>query len=360
MMRYGSLYGVSSFSERVREDNEADVDIGMLSLDIAYQESRDSGECEPETRGFQLDAINSALCSAADACEPGPELLTFDCPASIARPCHVLAGPSQWRDAVHCLMISATLHLAFLSAIPFLHTAGPTGVHGLGKGAIMVRLLHRENVTPEAPSPASVDSPGSIASLAKRVRKPDPRELKTRREEVTRAYHATQPSPEESSRPLNQERYDESLVPERREDADQDRAREDTITVKSSSLADSAASAPSIASAERQLITAEGKESLEFKDKILSAIHQAAYYPKAALRDKYHGEVAVAFTLARDGSIMSLGIEKKSGSPILDEAALQIIRKAAEKFPCFPDALTGGKVSYVVPIVFKEKRSKGQ
>jgi protein TonB len=48
-----------------------------------------------------------------------------------------------------------------------------------------------------------------------------------------------------------------------------------------------------------------------------------------------------------------------SGCQILDDAALEIMRKASDKFPALPGFVNEEGVSYTLPIRFKEKRAAG-
>jgi periplasmic protein TonB len=89
---------------------------------------------------------------------------------------------------------------------------------------------------------------------------------------------------------------------------------------------------------------------------VLSAIREAIFFPKKALKEGNHGEVIVKFAITSDGSISGLHIAKTSGSSILDEAALKIVRKAGTKFPPIPEAWNKESVDYAVPILFKERK----
>jgi protein TonB len=122
----------------------------------------------------------------------------------------------------------------------------------------------------------------------------------------------------------------------------------------SKSRQDSIASVPSVASPERQGPSKLGDEAQTYKDIILSAIHDAAYYPKAALRNMAYGRSVVSFTIKKDGSLTNIAIVSHAHSKILDEAALKIVEKASSHFPPLPDALMRDQVCYVVPIIFKK------
>jgi protein TonB len=122
----------------------------------------------------------------------------------------------------------------------------------------------------------------------------------------------------------------------------------------SKNLQDSTASTPSVASPDRKGSFKAGEEVQTYKDRILSAIHEAAYYPRDALRHMTHGKAVVRFTINKDGSLANVAIVSHADSKVLDEAALKIVEKASSHFPPLPDSLMKKQVSYVVPIVFKK------
>lgn len=68
-------------------------------------------------------------------------------------------------------------------------------------------------------------------------------------------------------------------------------------------------------------------------DDYLEAVrrHLSRYkkYPPDALAKKQEGTVVVTFTLAHDGTVTSAEIERSSGNPLLDEAALAMIRSGS-------------------------------
>ncbi|BBD80105.1 energy transducer TonB [Aerosticca soli] len=56
-------------------------------------------------------------------------------------------------------------------------------------------------------------------------------------------------------------------------------------------------------------------------------------YPEEARRRGLHGELELTVTLARDGSVKAIDVTRSSGQPILDRAAIQIVRLAAPFAP---------------------------
>lgn len=63
-------------------------------------------------------------------------------------------------------------------------------------------------------------------------------------------------------------------------------------------------------------------------------------YPPEARRRALHGEVMLTVQVKRDGSINSVRVVRSSGQPVLDDAAMQIVRMAAP-FAAIPHARDG-------------------
>jgi protein TonB len=63
-------------------------------------------------------------------------------------------------------------------------------------------------------------------------------------------------------------------------------------------------------------------------------------YPDEAIKQKQEGTVAIGFKLARNGTVLDAWIEKSSGYPLLDDAALNMIH-AASPVPKVPDKYQG-------------------
>jgi protein TonB len=63
------------------------------------------------------------------------------------------------------------------------------------------------------------------------------------------------------------------------------------------------------------------------------------------------GTVVVRFELNRTGEVISSTVTKSSGHAALDEAALDLLRRASP-FPAFPAAKPGSRDSYIAPVDF--------
>lgn len=76
-------------------------------------------------------------------------------------------------------------------------------------------------------------------------------------------------------------------------------------------------------------------------------------YPPAAKKSKQQGTVHLAFTMNRQGDVLSSGIKESSGYPLLDDAALKML-KDASPLPVVPDDFHPSRqqLPLVMPIEF--------
>ncbi|MBV9550197.1 MAG: energy transducer TonB [Alphaproteobacteria bacterium] len=80
-------------------------------------------------------------------------------------------------------------------------------------------------------------------------------------------------------------------------------------------------------------------------------VRQFFYYPGAALAVHRTGVVLVHFAVRRDGRLERLEISKSSGDPELDQAAIDILRKA-EPLPPIPERMHTERVDGELPVNF--------
>lgn len=78
-----------------------------------------------------------------------------------------------------------------------------------------------------------------------------------------------------------------------------------------------------------------------------AGIDRTLEYPRVARRNGIQGRTVLEFTLLKNGAIRDLVVRESSGHPILDQAALAAVRRAAP----FPPP--GAIVSIAVPVVFR-------
>jgi protein TonB len=66
-------------------------------------------------------------------------------------------------------------------------------------------------------------------------------------------------------------------------------------------------------------------------------------YPDEARRRGEEGRVAIRFTVDRSGRVLDTAIVSPSGSALLDEAAMTLLRGAA--MPAFPASMTQARIT---------------
>jgi len=202
---------------------------------------------------------------------------------------------------------------------------------------IFISVVSDQDLTPVAPTPAPVDSPEATDSDKEKqdvALEPIPELLAKESQEPTTEFNRTE--------------IDEVSDIESR-DKEQEKKKEEQEK--------SSASNPQVASSALTRRAALGSSLHDFESLLLAAIKQSVFFPREALKERRHGQVIVAFTIDKDRRLSSIEVTSSSGCKILDKAAVEIIRKASEKFPSLPASLNRDNLSYTVPIHFKEKKN---
>ena len=75
-------------------------------------------------------------------------------------------------------------------------------------------------------------------------------------------------------------------------------------------------------------------------------------YPALARRRGIEGDAKVRLVIERNGALLSSSLRVASGSALLDESALAMV-KAASPFPRVPDELVGERFEFEVPVAFR-------
>lgn len=84
-----------------------------------------------------------------------------------------------------------------------------------------------------------------------------------------------------------------------------------------------------------------------WRQALIGQIERHKRYPAGA--QGHGGVVKVAFAIDEGGGLISVRIVASSGSPVLDEAAIDLIRRATP-FPPPPANLGAGELSFIAPI----------
>lgn len=89
-----------------------------------------------------------------------------------------------------------------------------------------------------------------------------------------------------------------------------------------------------------------------YRASVLKAIESVRFYPNWARRRGIEGTVKIAFTVLTDGHLQSIQLIGRSGSKILDQAAVSALRKL-EKLPPIPVKLGMQHWNMIVPMVYR-------
>jgi protein TonB len=94
------------------------------------------------------------------------------------------------------------------------------------------------------------------------------------------------------------------------------------------------------------------RQSRDYQSKLLQLIERNKYYPLKARRSGMEGTSTVAFTVRGNGNIRGISLARSSGTQLLDQAAIQTIKRIGHAPP-----LPGGRNSwrFTVPILYNLK-----
>ncbi|AFM23447.1 energy transducer TonB [Desulfomonile tiedjei] len=235
---------------------------------------------------------------------------------------------------------SMAVHLCGFAAVGMLLPA-MSGIAGDPFGdpdRVFVSVISDRDMTAVAPTPAPFDSPAAVES--------EKAEEKSQPEE----------SPEILAQTIKETPADfNETIAEKLPDSEPRVAEPEKK--KEPEKEESSASLPQVASTLHMRRAALGNAMRDFESLLLAAIRQATFFPQEALKERRHGQVMVAFTIDRDRKLARVEVVGTSGCQILDNAAVEIMYKASDKFPSLPGFLDGESISYTLPIRFKEKRA---
>ena len=96
----------------------------------------------------------------------------------------------------------------------------------------------------------------------------------------------------------------------------------------------------------------------QYRIAIISAARRYKRYPRLAIDNNWEGQAEIRMVIGIDGNIASISIKSRSGFEVLDQQALDMIRKAMPLTP-IPPALRGKGFTVDVPVVFSLKEEAG-
>jgi len=92
--------------------------------------------------------------------------------------------------------------------------------------------------------------------------------------------------------------------------------------------------------------------SSEYLRKLRTRLERARAYPIEARDRGWSGTASVRFSIGRDGGVEKLELAAGSGRRLLDEAALETVRRAAP-FPAFPPEIKRETLDLTLPVAFR-------
>lgn len=98
--------------------------------------------------------------------------------------------------------------------------------------------------------------------------------------------------------------------------------------------------------------TAERSMASSYEKSLSDLIKRQEKYPDRARRQHWQGTVVVSLSLSAEGKVTDISVFESSGREILDQAALDMVRRASP-LPRAPEGLRGKERSVRVPIAFK-------
>jgi protein TonB len=92
------------------------------------------------------------------------------------------------------------------------------------------------------------------------------------------------------------------------------------------------------------------------RERYLQSLHQIIeeekYYPRRARRSGHQGSVQLRFVLLQDGTIQDIQLLTTSGSSLLDDAAIDTLKKI-KSFPPIPAALAQADMIVDLPLTYR-------
>jgi protein TonB len=88
-----------------------------------------------------------------------------------------------------------------------------------------------------------------------------------------------------------------------------------------------------------------------WRDQLVAHLQRYKQYPGNATARREEGVVSLAFSMDRNGRVLSRHIARSSGFPDLDEEVLSMIQRA-QPLPAFPPSMPQSRIDLTVPIRF--------
>lgn len=93
----------------------------------------------------------------------------------------------------------------------------------------------------------------------------------------------------------------------------------------------------------------ERNPEVSYIARVTSWLGQHKYYPLGARQSGIQGTVRLYLVINRDGEVLTLSVARSSGHPVLDQAAMQMVRRA-EPLPAMPGSLLRTRLEIILPV----------
>lgn len=111
----------------------------------------------------------------------------------------------------------------------------------------------------------------------------------------------------------------------------------------------SPATVPAPPSNSSDWLIGKGRARNAYLDLVARHTARHRFYPRISADNKQEGRVVTRVTIARDGRLIDVRLDKSSGWPAIDAAELETIRKSAP-FPPVPSDMPGDPLILILPI----------
>jgi protein TonB len=143
-----------------------------------------------------------------------------------------------------------------------------------------------------------------------------------------------------------------ALPPKPEPEAPKPQVSQAPVPVTTAPQVPEAAVGPVAAAPAQGLPTARNSDAIPtWRNRIVSLLERNKRYPSAAQARHQQGTAQLAFSIDRNGRLTSSKILRSSGSTLLDNETLELVRRA-QPFPPPPAEIPGGVISLSVPIKF--------
>jgi protein TonB len=243
----------------------------------------------------------------------------------------------------YAVLCSIVLHGVLLLALPSLRDSSKRA--DAHPGPIIARLSQPQAAVPSQPQAAAPSPPQSEPQPAPRV------------EEKPPPVPVTKPTPAPLAKAQKAPAKSAPVVPAPPAPS----AAHETPPAPAASTAPPAAgtataeSAPAAPAASSPSIDAPDAGTLaQYRLQLISVAKRYKRYPRVAMDNNWEGTAEIRMVIGADGMIASLVVRKGSGHEILDQEALQWLRKAKPLAP-IPPALRGKTFTVDIPVIFNLK-----